>query len=174
MNMQTATATTGVNPLTAKDDHGDSRQSSCLLLALDGPAMLVPRTVVAEVLKYSLVGMTRDGESGLDFFDWRGCRVPLAASRVGGDALAATIDDDARIVILYGLTSPQKLPFYGVIANKSPQLLQVGADDLEALQERDLDPGELMRVIAKGAPAYIPRTDHFERSLLKLLQLVEH
>lgn len=145
------------------------RKGSCLLLGINDLQMLVPRTIVAEVIRHSFLDFRTDESSGLDSFEWRGCQVPLIRNKVLGDIPESTIDEESRVVIFYGLKKPQQLPFYGVTVTRSPQLLQVGDEDLEEVQGQSLHPAELMKVRVKDSEAFIPKVDHFENALLQLL-----
>jgi hypothetical protein len=73
------------------------------------------------------------------------------------------------MVIFYGLKDSQKMPFYGLTVTRSPQLVQVSDEDLEEVETDSLHPGELMQIRIKDVDAFIPKVDHIENSLLKLL-----
>jgi hypothetical protein len=154
-------------------DRLTAQQASCLLLTLDGPNMLVPRMVVADVLKNTFIELTRDEDSGLEFLEWRSCQVPLVNTAVAGKFIAAKVEEEARLIIFYGLTDPQRLPFYAIMVSRGPQLLQVSAQDMEEISEQPLQDWELMKIKVQGNAAFIPKVDHFERSLLRVTQLVE-
>lgn len=145
------------------------QKASCMLLGISGKHMLVPRTIVAEVVRYSFINFRKDEIRGIDSFEWRGCQVPHVQSNVIGGTDDTEIDDEARMVIFYGLKDSQKLPFYGLTVRRSPQLVQVGDADLEEIDTESLHPGELMQVRIKDVDAFIPKVDHLENSLLKLL-----
>ncbi len=149
-------------------EHGQQK-ASCMLLGISDKHMLVPRTIVAEVVRYSFITFRKDEIRGIDSFEWRGCQVPHLAGNVVGSKQDADIDDEARVVIFYGLKDSKKLPYYGMTIRRSPQLVQVGDEDLEEMEAVDLHPGELMKVRIKDVDAFIPKVDHLENSLLKLL-----
>jgi len=147
--------------------------SNCLLLTSAALRMLVPRAVVAEVLGPSFLEFARDEATGLEFFGWRGRRVPL----LGGPAIGAShaadaqeLGEDAKIAIFYGLKHQQLLPFYGFAVNRSPRLLRVAEGDLEEVTGVELHPAELMRIRVEGGEACIPRIDHFESTLIDLMK----
>ena len=149
-------------------EHGQQK-ASCMLLGISDKHMLVPRNIVAEVVRYSFITFRKDEIRGIDSFEWRGCQVPHLAGNVVGSKQDADIDDEARVVIFYGLKDSKKLPYYGMTIRRSPQLVQVGDEDLEEMEAVDLHPGELMKVRIKDVDAFIPKVDHLENSLLKLL-----
>jgi len=149
-------------------EHGQQK-ASCMLLGISDKHMLVPRNIVAEVVRYSFITFRKDEIRGIDSFEWRGCQVLHLAGNVVGSKEDADIDDEARVVIFYGLKDSKKLPYYGMTIRCSPQLVQVGDEDLEEMEAVDLHPGELMKVRIKDVDAFIPKVDHLENSLLKLL-----
>lgn len=149
---------------------GQSQQkASCMLLGINDKYMLVPRTMIAEVVRYSFIKVHKDEIRGINAFEWRGCQVPHLESNVIGNGEADKIDDEARVVIFYGLKDSKKMPFYGLTISRSPQLVQVGNADLEEFTPETVHPGELMNVRIKDVEAFIPKVDHIENTLLKLL-----
>ena len=147
--------------------------SNCLLLTSAALCMLVPRAVVAEVLGPSFLEFARDEDTGLEFFGWRGRRVPLLGGPALGDAQAENreeLGEDAKIAIFYGLKHQQLLPFYGFAITRSPRLLRVADGDLEEVTGVPLHPAELMRIRVEGIDACIPRVDHFENTLIDLMK----
>lgn len=149
-------------------EHGQQK-ASCMLLGISDKHMLVPRTIVAEVVRYSFITFRKDEIRGINSFEWRGCQVPHLAGNVVGSQEDSDVDDEARVVIFYGLKDSKKLPYYGMTIRRSPQLVQVGDEDLEEVEAETLHPGELMQVRVKDVDAFIPKVDHLENSLLKLL-----
>jgi hypothetical protein len=147
----------------------NQQKASCMLLGISGKQMLVPRNMIAEVVRHSFINFRRDEIRGINSFEWRGCQVPHVESNVVGSENASAIDDEARVVIFYGLRDSRKMPFYGMTVNRSPQLLQVGDEDMEEIAPESSHPGELMQVRIKDVNAFIPKVDHIENSLLKLL-----
>jgi hypothetical protein len=147
--------------------------SNCLLLTSAALRMLVPRAVVAEVLGPSFLEFARDESTGLEFFGWRGRRVPLLGGGAVGASHAADakeLGEDAKIAIFYGLKHQQLLPFYGFAVTRSPRLLRVAEGDLEEVPGVQLHPAELMRIRVDGDEACIPRIDHFESTLIDLMK----
>jgi hypothetical protein len=131
--------------------------------------LLVPRNIVAEVLRYSFVEFNEDDDSGINSFDWRGCNVPLISNSLLGDIAEADLDEDTRVVICYGLQNNHVLPFYGFTVLKSPQLLQLTETDMTEITDAPLHPGELMKVTMEDAEVIIPKVEYFETPVLKLI-----
>jgi hypothetical protein len=151
--------------------------SNCLLLTSAALRMLVPRAVVAEVLGPSFLEFARDESTGLEYFGWRGRRVPLLGSPAAGTAHPAPDSDEhrdfgeeAKIAIFHGLKHQQLLPYYGFVITRSPRLLRVAEGDLEEVTGVPLQPAELMRIRVDGGEACIPKVDHFETTLIDLMK----
>ena len=145
----------------------DQQKASCLLLSTKSCQMLVPRNIVAEVLRYSFVEFNEEDDSGLHSFAWRGCSVPLISNSLLGEITEGDLDEDTRVVICYGLKDNHMLPFYGFTVLKSPQLLQLTESDMTELTEVPLHPGELMKVTLQDAEVIIPKVEYFEDPVLK-------
>lgn len=145
------------------------QEGNCLLLTIDAQRMLVPRTIVAEVLGPSFLKFVRDEATGLEFFAWRGRRVPLLGAVIG-TTRAVDITDESKVAIFHGLKNQQLLPYYGFVITRSPRLLRVSDGDLEEIPGAQLHPAELMRIRVEGNEACIPKVDHFENTLIDLMR----
>lgn len=176
-------ASTGPDAVPPDSPSSSGRVGNCLLLTSDSLRMLVPRTLVAEVLGPQLLQFAGDEASGLLVFGWRGRRVPLLDSSVLGAAQASDTDEglwnmpgeelgeDAKIALFYGIKHPQLLPFYGVSITHNPRLLRVSDGDLEEITGVTLHPAELMRIRVEGVEACIPRVDHIESALIDAMKV---
>ncbi len=145
------------------------KEGNCMLLTIDALRMLVPRTIVAEVLGATLLEFARDENNGLDFFEWRGRRVPLLGAVIGATR-AVEITEESKVAIFHGLKNQQLLPYYGFVISRSPRLLRVSDGDLEEVTAAQLHPAELMRIRVEGNEACIPKVDHFEHILIDLMK----
>ncbi len=141
--------------------------ASCMILKTNEQQWLVPRNIVAEVIKYSFINTSEDKDSGMSFIEWRGCRLPHITLFKPGQCVKPEASEENRVVIVYGLQNPGILPYYSFQISKSPQLLQVGDNDLTQIKTQSLHPGELMQVEVDGIKAIIPQVDYFENSILK-------
>ncbi len=143
------------------------QSASCMMLKTNEQQWLVPRNIIAEVIKYSFVDASRDKDSGLSFIEWRGCRLPHITLFKSEGVIETESSGENRVVIVYGLQNPGILPYYSFQISKSPQLLQVSESDLKQIHTPNLHPGELMQVEVDGIKAIIPQVDYFENSILK-------
>lgn len=150
--------------------HGTAREGNCLLLTLGTGSMLVPRNLVAEVVRYSFLRFSQHPLSGLEVFDWRGRQVPHLRSSVLGESAEPNINDDTKVAVFHGLRNRELLPFYGFTICGSPALLRVSEGELLQIDAEAAHPGELMRVAFDQREAYIPKVDYFENGLIELLK----
>ena len=146
------------------------RESNCMLLTLNSSRLLVPRNIVAEVVRYSFLRFTQDPRSGLEFFDWRGRQVPHVRSELLGALADPEVNDDTKVAVFHGLRNRDLLPYYGFTISGSPRLLRVTESDVVQIEENELQSGELMRVTVDKGEACIPKVDYIETSLIELLK----
>lgn len=144
---------------------------NALLMTAENMRILVPRSIVAEVIGASLLEFVTDETCGLTTFLWRGRRVPLLRAAAPDHAAAVqqhsgAQPDETKVAVFHGLKQQQQLPFYGCLVAGSPRLLRLEEDDLQELDGVALQPTELMRVRVEGEEASIPKVDHFESTLI--------
>lgn len=148
---------------------------NALLMTAENMRILVPRSIVAEVIGASLLEFVTDEASGLTTFLWRGRRVPLLRAAAAADTTAVLQrkgeqPDETKVAVFHGLKQQQLLPFYGCVVAGSPRLLRLQEDDLQELDGVMLQPAELMRVRVEGEEASIPKVDHFESTLIERIK----
>jgi hypothetical protein len=144
---------------------------NALLMTTGNMRILVPRSIVAEVIGASLLEFSVDEASGLTTFLWRGRRVPLLRAAAAGDAAVVPQrsggqPDETKVAVFHGLKQQQQLPFYGCVVAGNPRLLRLEESDLAELECTELQPAELMRVRVEGEEASIPKVDQFESTLI--------
>ena len=157
------------NPLDGLPADASQREGNCLLLTLNVLRMLVPRNLVAEVVRFSYLRFTQDPRSGLQVFDWRGRKVPHLNHAVLGERQEARVDDDTKVAVFHGLRNRELLPYYGFTITGSPRLMRLNEGELEQIVDTPLHPGELMRIRLAENEAFIPKVDHFEITLIEKL-----
>jgi hypothetical protein len=154
---------------TPEGDPALAREGNCMLLTLKEQHMLVPRNVVAEVIRFSFLRFNRDIHTGLEFFDWRGHSVPHLSNTVLGEKQEIECNEDTKVAVFHGLRNQQQLPYYGFTIARSPRLLRLSESDLEHIEDAKLHTGELMRVSMSHGEAFIPKVDYFENLIIELL-----
>ncbi len=143
-----------------------------LLIPMEDSHLLLPSTVVAEVVGYSEPApMPGDYPSWLlGSFNWRGQQVPVVAfedMNSGTGVLPAT---RARLLVLKALGDRPKLPYFAILAQGIPRLLRVHPDGIEDMEEpMDDAPAIRTAVLAHGEPAFIPDMEYVEDEIHRVL-----
>ncbi|MBU0499593.1 MAG: chemotaxis protein CheW [Gammaproteobacteria bacterium] len=143
----------------AKPAQGESVR--CVIIPLDGGALLLPNASVAEVVSYQAGEAVASAPPWcLGRFQWRGVRVPLISfERFIGETLG-DIGHRARIIVIYGLGEGRdKAPYFGVLAQGIPRLSRVAADGIQPAEEGNSHEAIAARVLVDGVKAWIPDVD---------------
>lgn len=150
---------------------GDIRS---LLVPLNDYTLLLPGSVVAEVIPYQdptpLAASVSAPDWVVGLVTWRGVRVPLVSVEVFGGAAEAPMPGlRARLVVLKGLAGDPQLPFFAIVAQQIPRLQTVSEGMVDGLEDESLEgaPGE--PVLVAGEPAVIPELETLEADLLQAL-----
>ncbi len=133
-----------------------------LYLPLEAVQLLVPGTMIAEIVSFSEPSPIPGAPDWLlGAVDWRGYRLPLVEfeTLVGGTRPAKT----ARARIAVVKASSAELPYYGIVTREIPKLIRVVENALETAG--DPSAGIAARVLVNGEPALIPDFDHIENAL---------
>lgn len=144
-----------------------------LLLPLDDTYLLLPGTVVAEVVGYTEPQPSaQDGtpEWLLGSVTWRGQQVPCVAfEALNGQALGAP-GTRARTVVLKALGTRAGMPYVALRTRGIPRLINVEREGIEPLDEPEaLGPAVREAVLAHGEPALIPDMDYLESQTHRVL-----
>lgn len=148
----------------------------CLLMPLREARLLVPGAAVAEIAGWQEPEPIQGAPAWvLGRIAWRGIPLPLVdieglagdASQVGGGGRRA------RVAVLHGAPGDERLPFYGLLLQGIPHLVQV----FPGLVSPDTQAGGLshaviaQNVVVHGERAFIPDLEVLERSLREALGL---
>jgi chemosensory pili system protein ChpC len=143
-----------------------------LLVPMQDGYLLMPGTLVAEVVSYS-PPETVPGQYPrwlLGRFNWRGQRLPCVSFEALNGGYAGTPATRARVIVLKALKNRPGLPYFSVVAQGIPRLLSVHPDAIEDLNEpMDDAPAVRMPVLAHGEPAFIPDMDFMEDEIHKAM-----
>lgn len=138
-----------------------SESVRCVIIPLDGGAILLPNASVAEVVGYQAAMPIPSAPAWcLGRFQWRGLAVPLVAfERVIGGALL-DIGHRARITVIYGLGQKAAgTPYYGLVAQGIPRLSRVLADGIQSWEDSRGHEAIAANVIVDGIKCWIPDMD---------------
>lgn len=136
-----------------------------LLVPVQGRSLLVPSTVVAEVVPYSEPEEgVDDGASGLlGVVRWREQKVPAVSFEVADGGSVATAGTRARFAVFKALNNRPGLPYFAVVTQQIPRLLAVYRDTIEVLEgEGETGPAVREAVLVNGEPAVIPDLEYLE------------
>lgn len=145
----------------------------CLLIPLVEHKLLIPVSIVAEVVGYQDPAPLTQGEDEqhwlIGFTDWRGQEVPVVSMEavMSGDRVDPGVR--ARIVILKCLQGQPRLPYFGIVAQQLPRLTSIAEPAVETLDELGPTPGVQFQVLANGEPALLPDVEEIESQLHALL-----
>jgi chemosensory pili system protein ChpC len=101
-----------------------------LLLQVTGGQILIPSAVVAEVLSYQSSEAVPDSPAWLGgILRWRGQSLPVIQIE---HLLGIPFKDAShkRIVVFYGIYTPDALPFYAILAKEMPSSITINATSL--------------------------------------------
>lgn len=141
-----------------------------LLVPLTDDRLIVPRTCVAEVVRYS----KPDFEEGshkwmLGTVNWNGRQLPVVSYEgvLGKDIPVAT--GRTRIVVFLAITGQLKAGYFGVLTQGFPQLVRVNRDvlKLDATEGWPADAPVLCRVKMINEYPLIPDLEKLELMLAR-------
>ena len=124
----------------------ERRELKCLVLPmLHGPGVLVPASLVAEIVTQQEVS---DPPGSADWLlgmgAWRGTEIPLVSfERLSGVAPAEPLEASGRYVVLFSLEPDQAPAYYGLAIRALPRSETIDAERLEG-RERAPDDAEVI------------------------------
>ena len=138
----------------------------CLSLPLQDAVLLVPGSVVSEVVPYvSHTPVKADSEWLLGRLIWRGLALPLLSFEVVAE-LAERPTIGRRIAVFNTVGGNPALPFYAIFVQAVPKLVQLEDHRLKDLDSDSASPLLRNRVELDGSQAYIPELNQLETLVL--------
>ena len=140
-----------------------------VLIPLAGDQLLMPNSLVAEVVNYQAPQPVADAPAWLKgHMGWRGEILPVVSMEVLMQIREGQLGHRARIVVCNALSGNPRLPYLGLVAQSIPRLIRITRDNLEPGDEaRFRVPGSIAGVRIAGEEASIPDLDALERALLQ-------
>ncbi len=133
----------------------------CIIVPIEKTHIVLPNTVVAEVVKFSEPELIKGAPAWLlGHITWRDWRVPVIdyACLIGLE-----IDGNptgARIMVVKSLLQGEQLPYIGLVANGLPKLITISAGMLVEDPDLELTTGLFSEVTVDSKQAMIPDIDH--------------
>lgn len=138
-----------------------------MLLPLQTDNMIVPDTMVAEIKNSVSIEVKPDSpEWFIGYFEWRGHKLPLVSFEALNGAMAIPADAVSRVVILKSMATHGHLPFYGVVIDDVPDVIEMTDDMVSIHDGRPRGRAEAMSVAFGEKTGGIPNTDWVEQHLL--------
>lgn len=142
-----------------------------LLLPIVGVQLLLPNAAVAEIVPYAdPEPLSRAPAWMLGLLAWRERRIPLISFEgVCGDPVP-TPGPRARIAVVNVLDGWQDPPFYGLVIQDLPHLVQVGRDGIRPVDEAQATHAAVRQIVdVLGETARIPSLDTLEGMVRNVL-----
>ena len=116
----------------------DTEELYSLLVPLHQDRLIVPRTCVAEVVRYSLPdGGDAESEWMRGFVSWNQLQVPVINFEALAGLQGAIPGGRTRIAIFQCLTDALDVGFFGIITEGFPQLVRVNREVMEPQNDQE-------------------------------------
>jgi len=135
-----------------------------LLIPLREERLIIPRSCVAEVVRYTPTQQARDDEWLRDTIVWRDHEVPVIAFEALLGLDLPSVGGRTRVVIFNPISGTAKCPPYGVLAQGFPQMVRVNSEVVQLDQSYKA---------ADEAPVICRITMLSEQALIPDLELLE-
>ena len=148
----------------------DTTTVRCLLIPIQGGQLLLPTTVIAEILTFNELEELFDPPNGLlALINWRNQRIPLLSIEnilsLPKPSRTTILLKQPRIIILYCLEPTQTTPFYALKAIDVPHTLMVTENTLTD-PSANVSPGLVFKVKVKNREtAWLPDLAYLENLL---------
>ncbi|MDG4553521.1 MAG: chemotaxis protein CheW [Candidatus Competibacter sp.] len=147
----------------------------CLLVALQGGQLLLPNSLVVEVLPFATpLRIETAPHWVVGAMLWRNLTTPLISLGQLIFRVAPEADLNSRIIILNALGVDTKLPYFGILGTSAPRPLNLARHDLKLDPEVSADdlrqPGALCWARYQDQPVIIPDLDAIEAVLQPLIR----
>jgi chemosensory pili system protein ChpC len=142
-----------------------------LLIPLREERLIVPRSCVAEVVRYTPTSEARDDEWLRDTIVWRDREVPVIAfeALLGLDLPSA--GGRTRVVVFNPISGAANCPPYGVLAQGFPQMVRVNSEVVQLDQNYKAadDAPVICRINLLSEQALIPDLELLEPRIVESL-----
>ena len=149
-----------------------AKQVASQILSLHGERVILPNTAVAEIIPYIKPDALSDaiGKSAPDWLlgmiAWRGISVPLISIETIFGGRYEQQGKRSSIAIINAADEAAGVPYFAIVTQGIPRLLQVSADTLSAIDETgDDNKAVACHVVLDGDVAVIPDMDEVEAML---------
>jgi len=149
-----------------------AKQVASQILSLHGERVILPNTAVAEIIPY-LKPSALSKEIGknapdwlLGMIAWRGISIPLISIETIFGSRYEQQGKRSSIAIINAVRNTAGVPYFAIVTQGIPRLLQVSGDTLSVIDETgDENKAVACHVVLDGDVAVIPDMDEVERML---------
>jgi chemosensory pili system protein ChpC len=147
----------------------------CLLIAVQGGQIILPNSLVVEVLPFAApLRIEQAPQWVVGAMLWRNLTTPLISLGQLIFRVAPEADINSRIIIVNTLGTDAKLPYFGVLGTSAPRPLNLRHQDLtldpEVTEAQTRQPGVLSWSRYQELPVIIPDMEAIEAVLQPLLR----
>ena len=147
----------------------------CLLITVQGGRIVLPNSLVAEVLPFAApLQIERAPHWVTGAMLWRNLTTPLVSLGRLIFRVKAEADINSRIIIVNTLGADSKLPYFGILGTSAPRPLNLRHQDIQPNQDviasESNRPGVLSWALYQDQPVIIPDMEAIEAVLQPLLR----
>jgi len=147
----------------------------CLLIAVQGGQVILPNSLVAEVLPFATpLRIEAAPQWVVGAMLWRNLTTPLISLGQLIFRVAPDTDLNSRIIILTTLGSDSQLPHFGLLGTSAPRPVNLQRSEIsldpDVAETDPREPGILSRARYQDQPVLIPDLDAIEAVLQPLVR----
>ncbi|MBS1223516.1 MAG: cheW-like domain protein [Proteobacteria bacterium] len=147
----------------------------CLLIAVQGGQVILPNSLVAEVLPFATpLRIEAAPQWVVGAMLWRNLTTPLISLGQLIFRVAPDTDLNSRIIILNTLGSDSQLPHFGLLGTSAPRPVNLQRSEIsldpDVAETDPREPGILSRARYQDQPVLIPDLDAIEAVLQPLVR----
>lgn len=139
---------------------------SCLLIPVQDKNILLPNVTVAEIISYRQVETKNyQNEWLLGQILWRETQVPVVSYELlSGSSI--NVNAETRIAIINGIGRHKQMPFFALVVQGIPKLVQVADNDMQQVEAMHAGAYDKMMVSLNNQQVAIPDLELIESELL--------
>lgn len=147
----------------------------CLLIAVQGGQVILPNSLVAEVLPFATpLRIEAAPQWVVGAMLWRNLTTPLISLGQLIFRVAPDTDLNSRIIILNTLGSDSQLPHFGLLGTSAPRPVNLQRSEIsldpDVAETDPREPGILSRARYQDQPVLVPDLDAIEAVLQPLVR----
>ncbi|MBS1220472.1 MAG: cheW-like domain protein [Proteobacteria bacterium] len=147
----------------------------CLLIAVQGGQVILPNSLVAEVIPFATpLRIEAAPQWVVGAMLWRNLTTPLISLGQLIFRVAPDTDLNSRIIILNTLGSDSQLPHFGLLGTSAPRPVNLQRSEIsldpDVAETDPREPGILSRARYQDQPVLIPDLDAIEAVLQPLVR----